>query len=472
MPRWALTAMAASLTFRMLRPRRIAALFLVGLWALAGCGIDEKRGLGLDAGSAAGGFDALAPTFDAQDADNLRDAEPADGPLVDAEVPSDTADTADEAEAAPTPVCGNGKLEEGEVCDDGNQDDTDACVQGCQNARCGDGHVRAGVESCDDGNQVNTDACTNDCAAPSCGDGIKQPAEACDDGNRVNNDECSNACQSPRCGDNIVQAGEECDDANTSDADDCLTTCKFSKCVPLPNLDDNNPCTTDACDPVTGPLHSPVAVGTLCPDDNVCDGINKCNANGQCAATPAPVVPPSTACRRHSCDPRQGNVSENAIRGATCEDGNICNGQETCDGAGQCMAGAPASARTLCDDGNVCNGISRCNGQGVCEMSTSIAARGASCSQAQTCLVCNGQGVCEPPTPQNLDDGDGCTVDSCDLLRGAVSVPDARLNTACTYLCGRNCTIGLAGPICLPSVCSGFYVCRDKAVVCQAPILF
>ena len=44
-----------------------------------------------------------------------------------------------------------------EVCDDGNQDPTDACLNDCTLARCGDGFVRAGVEACDDANQVQTD---------------------------------------------------------------------------------------------------------------------------------------------------------------------------------------------------------------------------------------------------------------------------------------------------------------------------
>jgi cysteine-rich repeat protein len=45
--------------------------------------------------------------------------------------------------------CGNGVIDTGEACDDGNTVDTDACTSTCQIAVCGDGVVYAGVEECD-----------------------------------------------------------------------------------------------------------------------------------------------------------------------------------------------------------------------------------------------------------------------------------------------------------------------------------
>ena len=96
-------------------------------------------------------------------------------------------------------VCGNGVQEGSEACDDGNQDDTDACLGTCEAASCGDGLVRADVEDCDDANSENTDACLNTCKAASCGDGFVQAeVEACDDKNAVNDDACSDDCQAPR----------------------------------------------------------------------------------------------------------------------------------------------------------------------------------------------------------------------------------------------------------------------------------
>lgn len=50
--------------------------------------------------------------------------------------------------APKTPLCGDGMVDVGEECDDGNVNRTDACVS-CKRARCGDGYVQAGVETCD-----------------------------------------------------------------------------------------------------------------------------------------------------------------------------------------------------------------------------------------------------------------------------------------------------------------------------------
>lgn len=51
------------------------------------------------------------------------------------------------------PSCGDGRLDAGEVCDDGNAVDGDGCTNACTPARCGDGVVWEGVESCDAGTE-------------------------------------------------------------------------------------------------------------------------------------------------------------------------------------------------------------------------------------------------------------------------------------------------------------------------------
>ena len=50
-----------------------------------------------------------------------------------------------------------------EECDDGNQDNTDACTVDCTDAVCGDDFLQAGVEECDDGNLINGDGCSATC---------------------------------------------------------------------------------------------------------------------------------------------------------------------------------------------------------------------------------------------------------------------------------------------------------------------
>jgi cysteine-rich repeat protein len=70
-----------------------------------------------------------------------------------------------------------------------------------------------------------------------CGDGALDPGEDCDDGNTVDGDGCRADCTVEECGDGIVDPQEECDDDNTNDGDGCSATCKLEeldhfKCYP------------------------------------------------------------------------------------------------------------------------------------------------------------------------------------------------------------------------------------------------
>jgi cysteine-rich repeat protein len=66
--------------------------------------------------------------------------------------------------------------------------------------RCGDGFIQEG-EICDDSNAANDDGCSADCTVqkwPSmCGDGVQQAGEGCDDGNHLSNDTCEPDCTLP-----------------------------------------------------------------------------------------------------------------------------------------------------------------------------------------------------------------------------------------------------------------------------------
>jgi len=59
---------------------------------------------------------------------------------------------------------------------------------------CGDGIPDPPDEECDDGNDDDNDACRNDCTLPFCGDGTLDPGEECDDGNNAPGDGCSEIC--------------------------------------------------------------------------------------------------------------------------------------------------------------------------------------------------------------------------------------------------------------------------------------
>ena len=66
------------------------------------------------------------------------------------------------------PGCGNGVVEEG-VLDRGQIWDEDEYLQQC-GSTCGDGFLQLG-EDCDDGNDDNGDACATTCQPHRCGDG-------------------------------------------------------------------------------------------------------------------------------------------------------------------------------------------------------------------------------------------------------------------------------------------------------------
>jgi len=137
-------------------------------------------------------------------------------------------------------ICGNGEVEAGEECDDGNNVDWDWCDSECQQeGTCGNGEVEAG-EECDDANFWNGDCCTETChkeawaacGNPDCGDGVVAPwVEQCDDGNNADGDGCDKFCQveppPPVCGDEVIEDPEECEDGNSSDGDGCDADCRW-----------------------------------------------------------------------------------------------------------------------------------------------------------------------------------------------------------------------------------------------------
>ncbi|MEN0065635.1 MAG: hypothetical protein AAGA48_26070 [Myxococcota bacterium] len=98
---------------------------------------------------------------------------PSATPIVEVSSPDLTTPPSTPPSTPPTPTtppsarCGDGVLDPGEACDNGeaNADDGD-CTTACQLARCGDGFVHAGVEGCDDENGFGGDGCSPQCALP------------------------------------------------------------------------------------------------------------------------------------------------------------------------------------------------------------------------------------------------------------------------------------------------------------------
>jgi fibro-slime domain-containing protein len=176
------------------------------------------------------------------------------------------------SDSGPTAGCGDGIVQRGEACDDGNTRDSDGCAADCSQidpgyrcpdpgqpcrvaSVCGNGLLELG-EQCDDRNLRDGDGCTATCAlvpgwtctlpgirctAARCGDGIVAGFEQCDDGNGNAGDGCSIVCQleagstcptagmpcrATTCGDGVTEGTEECDDQNNNLGDGCDPLCR------------------------------------------------------------------------------------------------------------------------------------------------------------------------------------------------------------------------------------------------------
>ena len=127
------------------------------------------------------------------------------------------------------PICGNGKVEFPELCDDGFQDDCGSCNAGCNGpgtaSVCGDKEVCPEFEICDDGYEDNCGTCNSNCTGNGegavCGDGVVCPElEYCDDGFKTQCGSCNADCtgwgEGSVCGDGFqCEETEGCDDGNT-----------------------------------------------------------------------------------------------------------------------------------------------------------------------------------------------------------------------------------------------------------------
>jgi cysteine-rich repeat protein len=189
--------------------------------------------------------------------------------------------------APPAPVCGNGALETGEQCDDGNTASGDGCSSTCTLERipaCGDGFLDPG-EQCDDGNRTSGDGCRNDCTVERCGDARLDPSEQCDDGNTASGDGCRSDCSIEACGDGRLDPGEQCDDGNTTSGDGCRSDCSIEACGdgrldPGEQCDDGNTTSGDGCDASCRAEAGPVCGDGRLDDGEQCDDGNTTSGDG------------------------------------------------------------------------------------------------------------------------------------------------------------------------------------------------
>lgn len=211
------------------------------------------------------------------------------------------------------------------ICDDDNPCTNDGCTPatGCTHMPLADG------ASCSDDDVCNgVEICMTGMCSPS-------PALNCDDMDPCTIDSCdamSGCASAPAPAGSSCSDGDPCNGAETCDA---AGTCAAG---PPPDCDDLNPCTIDSCDAMGGCTHADVADGTACGDGDVCNGEELCMA-GVCAGGAALDCDDQNPCTSDTCDPRAGCASVNEAAGTACDDGDMCTQGDECDGNGTCVSG-------------------------------------------------------------------------------------------------------------------------------------
>ncbi len=135
--------------------------------------------------------------------------------------------------------------------------------------------------------------------------------------------------------------GATCSDGNACTAgDNCQSsTCQPGSTVPI---DDNNPCTTDSCDPVAGVKHTPVTNGTACTDSNACTQTDTCQ-NGTCTGGNPVVCTAIDQCHTAGTCNTSTGVCSSPVKadGTPCNVGNVCSLSQSCQ-SGTCT-GTPST---------------------------------------------------------------------------------------------------------------------------------
>jgi fibro-slime domain-containing protein len=260
--------------------------------------------------------------------------------------------------------CGNGVIDKGEQCDDGNRENGDGCNRicqievnyfceypgrPCQNiAICGNG-VLTSDEVCDDGNTLSGDGCSADCQTVERGWICRVPGKRC----------------IPRCGDGLITGSETCDDGNSISSDGCSSQCQIESGAVC--LGAGKPCVFSVCG------NGIVERGELCDcgDDPTnlptsCTGVNGIffgDGKG-CSRTCSqePVCRDSSG-KNRACDMTcgDGNVDPS---GEDCDDGNLVDG-DGCSSKCKLEAGFTCSTTTVMDTSTCSAGSGECLKLGI-----------------------------------------------------------------------------------------------------------
>ncbi|PKN54244.1 MAG: hypothetical protein CVU56_27610, partial [Deltaproteobacteria bacterium HGW-Deltaproteobacteria-14] len=372
-------------------------------------------------------------------------------------------------------LCGNGEVDQGEQCDDGNLDNHDGCNWDCKDARCGDGFVD-GAEVCDDGNVVNGDGCSADCASEEvCGDGYvngythkdaqgaQVAPEQCDDGvgdSATCNADCTNAF----CGDGKVNpaAGEACDGGNPD----------------LPQPTDTDTCNKDCSVAGCGDAYINVAAGEQCDNGLYCADGSACATATDCVGLVGDsdcVTRDFDCCTRNCQNPLCGDgvVQPDCVGFPleVCDKGRFCADFTPCLTAAQCAGKGDGECKTrdgsgcsadclspevcgdayvnsyspydeLCDDGRYCADlVTHCTqkatctgiGDGLCAVRS-----GTGCSDDCASLEVCGDGYLND-YPRVDAQGDPVAAEACDDGKQCADGTPCTASSQCVGIGAGNC---------------------------------
>ena len=262
-------------------------------------------------------------------------------------------------------ACTNPAKPNGSSCDDAN-----GCTQTdtCQSGAC----TSSNPVVCTASDQCHT-AGTCEPGTGTCSNPPKAEGASCNDGDACTQTDTCNAGSCTGGSPVACAALDQCHDAGTcapatgtcsnppksegascNDGSACTVaeTCTAGACgggTPVA-IDDGNPCTADSCSPLGGVIHTPVAAGTACDDADLCNGGETCGGAGSCEPGTPVAIDDDNVCTVDTCDPNTGVSHAPVAAGTGCADSTVCNGSGTCDATGTCQAGTPLAV----DDGNVC----------------------------------------------------------------------------------------------------------------------
>jgi cysteine-rich repeat protein len=227
-----------------------------------------------------------------------------------------------------------------------------------------------------------------------CGDGVVDPGEECDDGNTKSGDCCSKTCQLEAAGASCPDTdGTDCTAAQCDGAGTCVqsnnlplgTTCAAT------GIDD---CTIAACDGNGTCVLTPRADGLACDDTdkNPCTAAKcsagACNQNALVAPGTTCVDTDNNPCTTATCVAGACDQTVPSPINTPCidTDGSVCTAP-LCDGNGVCTQGTLRPSGTLCGDidGNACTRAA-CDTAGNCIQGFFL----HQCPPAQVCIPATG----------------------------------------------------------------------------------